>query len=75
MSVTTETRAGATAVHPFRVDIPQEAVDDLRSRIASTRLPERETVGDQSQGVRLATMQELMRYWGSGYDWRRCEGS
>jgi len=73
MSVTTEDQPGAVAPRPFRVDIPQEALDDLRARIASTRLPERETVADQSQGVQLATMQELMRHWGSEYDWRRCE--
>jgi pimeloyl-ACP methyl ester carboxylesterase len=72
MSTTTENSA-ATAVRPFRVDVPHEALDDLASRIATTRLPERETVTDQSQGVQLATMQKLMRYWGSEYDWRRCE--
>jgi pimeloyl-ACP methyl ester carboxylesterase len=73
MSVTTERPAGATAVRPFRVDTPQAALDDLRSRVVATRLPERETVDDESQGVRLATMQALIDYWGSDYDWRRCE--
>jgi pimeloyl-ACP methyl ester carboxylesterase len=73
MSATAATPAGATAVRPFRVDVPEEALDDLRSRIAATRLPEKETVADRSQGVQLATMQELMRYWGTEYDWRRCE--
>jgi hypothetical protein len=51
MSATAETPAGATAIRPFRVDIPEEALDDLRSRIAATRLPEKETVADRSQGV------------------------
>jgi pimeloyl-ACP methyl ester carboxylesterase len=72
MSTTIESSA-ATVVRPFHVEVPHEALDDLASRIATARLPERETVPDQSQGVRLATMQELMRYWGSEYDWRRCE--
>jgi pimeloyl-ACP methyl ester carboxylesterase len=73
MSVTTEGTAGATAIRPFKVDVPEESLVDLRSRVAATRLPERETVADQSQGVQLATMKELMRYWGSDYDWRRYE--
>jgi len=67
-----ETRAG-TDVRPFEIEFPQEALDDLRRRIAATRWPERETVGDDSQGVPLATMQELLRHWGSAYDWRACE--
>jgi pimeloyl-ACP methyl ester carboxylesterase len=73
VSVLTETPAGATAIRPFYVDIPEEALDDLRSRITATRLPEKETVADTSQGVQLATMRALMGYWGSEYDWRRCE--
>jgi Epoxide hydrolase N terminus len=64
MSVTTEPPAGAAAVRPFHVDIPDEALDDLRRRIAAMRWPEKETVADQSQGVQLATIQELARYWG-----------
>jgi pimeloyl-ACP methyl ester carboxylesterase len=63
----------ATDVRPFHVDIPQEAIDDLHQRVATTRWPEHETVTDQSQGVPLATMQELASYWGTGYDWRTCE--
>src|SRR5918995_6224315 len=59
------------AVRPFRVDVPEEDLDDLRRRIAATRWPERETVDDTSQGVRLATIRELARYWGSDYDLRR----
>jgi pimeloyl-ACP methyl ester carboxylesterase len=73
MAVTTEMTADATAIRPFKVDIPDEALDDLRRRIAATRLPEKETVADPSQGVQLATIQELARYWGTGYDFRRFE--
>jgi pimeloyl-ACP methyl ester carboxylesterase len=73
MSVTSEQRAGAPEVRPFRVDISDQALDDLRGRIAATRWPEKETVPDDSQGVSLATMQKLARYWATGYDWRRCE--
>jgi pimeloyl-ACP methyl ester carboxylesterase len=73
MSVTTEKPAGAAAIRPFHVDIPDEALDDLRQRIAATRLPEKETVSDASQGVQLATIQELVRYWGNDYEFRRFE--
>jgi len=62
-----------TDVRPFRVDVPQEALDDLRRRIASTRWPSSELVDDRSQGVQLATMQELARYWTTDYDWRKAE--
>ena len=72
MSATTET-SGATAIHPFHVDIHNEALEDLRRRVAATRLPSRELVADRSQGVQLATIQELARYWMAEYDWRRCE--
>jgi pimeloyl-ACP methyl ester carboxylesterase len=61
------------AVRPFRVDIADEAVADLRRRIAAWRPPEREPVEDQSQGVQLATVQDLADYWATEYDWRRCE--
>jgi pimeloyl-ACP methyl ester carboxylesterase len=63
----------ATAVRPFRVDIPDEALADLRRRIAATVWPEKETVADASQGVQLATTQKLARYWGTDYDFRRLE--
>jgi pimeloyl-ACP methyl ester carboxylesterase len=63
------------AVHPFRVNIPEEELVDLRRRIAATRWPERETVADPSQGVQLATIQELARYWQNEYDWRKCEAT
>jgi len=62
-----------TPVRPFQVEIPQDAVDDMRRRIAATRWPDRETVDDDSQGLPLAMMQELARYWATGYDWRACE--
>jgi pimeloyl-ACP methyl ester carboxylesterase len=61
------------AIRPFSVDVPQEDLDDLRRRIAATRWPEEETVADQTQGVQLATMRELARYWGADYDFRRFE--
>jgi pimeloyl-ACP methyl ester carboxylesterase len=61
------------AVRPFRVSIPEEELVELRRRVAATRWPERETVADESQGVQLATMQELVRYWGTEYDFRRFE--
>jgi pimeloyl-ACP methyl ester carboxylesterase len=60
-------------VRPFRVDVPEEDLVDLRQRIAATRWPERETVADETQGVQLATIQELARYWASDYDFRRFE--
>jgi pimeloyl-ACP methyl ester carboxylesterase len=64
---------GAAGIRPFNVEIPQERLDDLRRRIAATQWPERETVGDSSQGVPLETMRELARYWATDYDWRTCE--
>ncbi|HEY2436573.1 MAG TPA: epoxide hydrolase N-terminal domain-containing protein, partial [Solirubrobacteraceae bacterium] len=73
MSVTTEKPAGATAVRPFRAEIPQAEIDDMRRRIAATRWPDKETVDDASQGTPLAKVQELVHYWGTGYDWRRFE--
>jgi pimeloyl-ACP methyl ester carboxylesterase len=72
MSVTTE-KSDATAVRPFRVDVPDEALEDLRRRIAAVRLPSKELVDDRSQGVQLATIQALAHYWLNDYDWRRCE--
>src|SRR5215510_13188134 len=61
------------AIRPFRVDIPEADLVDLRNRLAATRLPERETVSDNSQGVPLATVQKLVRYWATEYDWRKVE--
>jgi pimeloyl-ACP methyl ester carboxylesterase len=70
MSTTTQT---ATDIRPFHVDIPEEKLADLRRRIAATRLPSRELVADRSQGVQLATIQELAYYWETDYDWRKGE--
>ena len=66
-------QTAATAVRPFRADMPEEALANLRRRIAATRWPSRELVADRSQGVQLATSQALARYWASDYDWRACE--
>src|SRR5260370_33434573 len=60
-------------IRPFRVNIPEEALVDLHRRIRETRWPDKETVADQSQGVQLARLQELVRYWGTDYDWRKAE--
>ena len=60
-------------IRPFRVDMPDEALDDLRRRIGATRWPSKELVDDRSQGVQLATIRELARYWTTDYDWRACE--
>ena len=64
---------GGDGIRPFRINVPDEALIDLRRRLAATRWPDRETVTDESQGVQLATMQELARYWQTDYDWRKCE--
>ena len=61
------------ALHPFRIDVPEEELSELRRRIKATKWPERETVADATQGVQLATIQALARYWGTDYDWRKCE--
>jgi len=61
------------AIRPFHINVPEEQLLDLRRRIAATRWPERETVPDETQGVRLATTQALARYWATDYDWRKCE--
>jgi pimeloyl-ACP methyl ester carboxylesterase len=61
------------AIRPFRINVPQADLVDLRRRIAATRWPDRETVKDQSQGAPLAEFQELVRYWGADYDWRKVE--
>jgi pimeloyl-ACP methyl ester carboxylesterase len=70
MSSTVET---ATEIRPFRVEIPDRELDDLRRRIEATRLPSKELVEDRSQGVQLATIQELASYWVTEYDWRKAE--
>ena len=62
-----------SAVRPFRIDVPEEELAELRRRIAATRWPSKELVEERSQGVQLATMQELARYWTTDYDWRKAE--
>jgi pimeloyl-ACP methyl ester carboxylesterase len=68
-----KTEGGADAIRPFRVHFPDEALGDLKRRIAATRWPDRETVSDQSQGVQTAKIQALLRYWGTDYSWRKVE--
>jgi pimeloyl-ACP methyl ester carboxylesterase len=68
-----EQAARSDAIRPFRINVPEADLADLRRRITATRWPERETVTDDSQGVPLATMQELARYWATDYDWRKIE--
>ena len=63
----------ATAIRPFRVDVPDAAIADLRRRVAATRWPRKELVADRSQGVQLATLRELARFWETDYDWRKVE--
>jgi pimeloyl-ACP methyl ester carboxylesterase len=65
--------AEGDVIRPFRVNIPEEQLVDLRRRIAMTRWPDRETVNDQSQGIQLAKIKPLVEYWGTGYDWRKTE--
>src|SRR3977135_1269548 len=79
MTQTTATQQGTeqafdkTAIRPFRFNFPETELTELRRRINATKWPERETVTDATQGVQLATMQNLARYWGTDYDWRKGE--
>jgi pimeloyl-ACP methyl ester carboxylesterase len=77
MSATTskgrESTAHDATTRPFHVNMPNEVLDDLRRQITATRWPTKELVQDGSQGVQLALLQELARYWATDYDWRRCE--
>jgi hypothetical protein len=77
MSLATEspnsTPSGSEEIRPFRVEVAQAEIDELRRRLQMTRWPERETVADQTQGVQLATIKELARYWGTDYDFGRFE--
>jgi len=74
MPVTIGNSAGGPAVRPFTIpEVPEAELKALRERIAATRWPNRELVADRSQGVQLATIQELARYWATDYDWRKCE--
>src|SRR3712207_2214975 len=65
--------AEATAIRPFQIEVPEEQLAELRRRIEATRWPSKELVGDRSQGVQLATLKALARYWTTEYDWRKCE--
>jgi pimeloyl-ACP methyl ester carboxylesterase len=69
----TTTASAESAVRPFRIEVPQGEIDELRRRINATRWPTRELVTDRSQGVQLAAIQNLARYWTTEYDWRQCE--
>jgi len=71
--MTEQTGSDKTAIRPFHVNVSDAELTELRRRINATRWPERETVGDASQGVQLATTQQLARYWATEYDWRKCE--
>ena len=71
--MTTFEQQAGSAIRPFTVQVSDEALDDLRRRLAMTRWPSRELVGDRSQGVQLATMQALRQYWATEYDGRRVE--
>src|SRR5262245_17960822 len=79
MTPTTATQRGAhqpsdkNAIRPFQVNVPETELTELHRRINATKWPERETVTDATQGVQLATMQSLARYWASEYDWRKIE--
>jgi len=68
-----ETSATAETIRPFRAHIPQADIDDLKRRLADTRWPDKETVTDRSQGAQLLQLQGLVKYWGTGYDWRKAE--
>src|SRR5216684_5660533 len=72
-AVSQQTGSDKTAIRPFHVDVPEAELTELRKRIVATRWPERETVADASQGVQLATIQALARYWATDYDWRKIE--
>jgi pimeloyl-ACP methyl ester carboxylesterase len=71
--VSSKNQQADESIRPFQIHVPQSQLDDLRKRIANTRWPDKETVGDISQGIQLQRVQELIRYWGSEYDWRKAE--
>ena len=72
-AVAQHTSSDRAVVRPFHVNVPEAELTDLRRRIVATRLPEKETVGDFTQGVPLATVQKLAHYWATEYDWRKVE--
>ena len=63
------------SVRPFRIDVQQQEIDELRRRVLATRWPDKETVSDRSQGVQLGKLRTLVEYWGAGYDWRKVEAT
>src|SRR6185295_15863424 len=65
--------ATGEAIRPFRINVPEADLVDLRRRIAAARWPDRETVNDRSQGIQLAKIQEFVQHWGTNYDWRKVE--
>jgi pimeloyl-ACP methyl ester carboxylesterase len=73
MTTAASASAGDPSIRPFRIHVSDEVISDMKRRIAATRWPERETVADPSQGVQLATMQELAQYWANSHDWRKGE--
>src|SRR5918996_4323565 len=73
LQATARMPAEDTSIRPFQAKVSDEALADLRRRIAATRWPAKELVSDRSQGVQLATLQELARYWTSEYNWHKCE--
>jgi pimeloyl-ACP methyl ester carboxylesterase len=73
MSAVVQQSGGNTAIRPFKINFSDAELADLRKRILAARFPEKETVADATQGVQLATIQKLARYWATGYDWRKCE--
>jgi pimeloyl-ACP methyl ester carboxylesterase len=73
LPVELDAAAEDNTIRPFHIDVPEEELEDLRARIAATRWPTKELVPDRSQGVQLATLQELARYWTTEYDWRKAE--
>jgi pimeloyl-ACP methyl ester carboxylesterase len=75
LSAQQSTAAEDDSIRPFRITVPDEELVDLRRRLAATRWPDQETVNDRSQGVQLATMKELVRYWQTDYDWRKAEAT
>ena len=74
MNAVLQSKGGdSTAIRPFHVNFPEAKLADLRKRINATVWPDKETVSDESEGIQLAVIQKLARYWGTEYDWRRCE--
>jgi hypothetical protein len=72
-AITVTEQKADESIRPFQINVDQSQLDDLRRRIADTRWPDKETVGDISQGIQLERVQDLVRYWGTDYDWRKAE--